>query len=59
MAKLLLVIIEGQLYLVAILAIFVAEFAVLAWGLWSRRPIISLIARPTTATAATRPTQPT
>jgi Zn-dependent protease with chaperone function len=42
--KLLLVIIEGQLYLAGILAIFVAELALLLWGLWSRRPIIGLIA---------------
>jgi Zn-dependent protease with chaperone function len=42
--KLLLVIIEGQLYLAGILAIFVAELACLFWGLWSRRPIIGLVA---------------
>ena len=42
--KLLRVIIEGQLYLAGILAIFVAEFAFLLWGLWSRRPIIGLVA---------------
>jgi Zn-dependent protease with chaperone function len=42
--KLLLVIIEGQLYLAGILAIFVAELAFLFWGLWSRRPIIGLVA---------------
>src|SRR6187200_1920453 len=42
--KLLLVIIEGQLYLAAIVAIFVAELAFLLWGLWSRRPIIGLVA---------------
>ena len=42
--KLLLVIIEGQLYFAAILAIFVAELALLFWGLWSRRPIIGLVA---------------
>jgi Zn-dependent protease with chaperone function len=42
--KLLLVIIEGQLYLAGILAIFVAELAFLGWGLWSRRPIIGLVA---------------
>ena len=42
--KLLLVILEGQLYLAGILAIFVAELAFLFWGLWSRRPIIGLIA---------------
>jgi Zn-dependent protease with chaperone function len=42
--KLLLVIIEGQLYLAGVLAIFVAELAFLLWGLWSRRPIIGLIA---------------
>ena len=42
--KLLLVIVEGQLYLAGILAIFVAELAFLCWGLWSRRPIIGLVA---------------
>ena len=42
--KLLLVIVEGQLYLAGILAIFVAELAFLFWGLWSRRPIIGLVA---------------
>ena len=42
--KLLLVILEGQLYLAGIVAIFVAELAFLGWGLWSRRPIIGLIA---------------
>jgi Zn-dependent protease with chaperone function len=42
--KLLLVIAEGQLYLAASLAIFAAELAFLFWGLWSRRPIIGLIA---------------
>ena len=42
--KLLLVLIEGQLYLAGILAIFVAEIALLLWGLWSRRPIVGLIA---------------
>jgi Zn-dependent protease with chaperone function len=42
--KLLLVIIEGHLYLAGILAIFVAELAFLFWGLWSRRPIIGLVA---------------
>ena len=42
--KLLLVIIEGQLYLAGVLAIFVAELALLFWGLWSRRPIIGLVA---------------
>jgi Zn-dependent protease with chaperone function len=42
--KLMLVIIEGQLYLVGIVAIFVAELALLLWGLWSRRPIVGLIA---------------
>ena len=41
--KLLLVIIKGQLFLAGILAIFVAEVAVLFWGLWSRRPIIGLV----------------
>jgi len=42
--KLLLVLIEGQLYLAGILAIFVAELALLFWGLWSRRPIVGLVA---------------
>ena len=42
--KLVLVIVEGQLYLAAILAIFAAELGFLFWGLWSRRPIIGLIA---------------
>jgi len=42
--KLLLVIIEGHLYLAGIFAIFVAELSFLFWGLWSRRPIIGLVA---------------
>ena len=42
--KLLLVIIEGHLYLAGIVAIFVAELAFLFWGLWSRRPLIGLFA---------------
>jgi Zn-dependent protease with chaperone function len=42
--RLVLVIIEGQLYLVGVVAIFVAEVAFLLWGLWSRRPIIGLVA---------------
>jgi Zn-dependent protease with chaperone function len=42
--KLLLIVIEGQLYFAAIVAIFVAELALLFWGLWSRRPIIGLVA---------------
>ena len=42
--KLLLVIVEGQLYLAGILAVFVAELAFLLWGLWSRRPIVGLVA---------------
>jgi Zn-dependent protease with chaperone function len=42
--KLVLVIIEGQLYFAGVLAIFVAELALLFWGLWSRRPIIGLVA---------------
>jgi len=42
--KLLLGILEGQLYLAGVLAVFVAEIAFLGWGLWSRRPIIGLIA---------------
>jgi len=42
--KLLLVIIEGQLYLAGVLAIFVAELGFLLWGLGSRRPIVGLLA---------------
>jgi Zn-dependent protease with chaperone function len=42
--KLLWVIIEGQLYLAGILAIFAAELAFLVWGVWSRRPLIGLAA---------------
>jgi Zn-dependent protease with chaperone function len=42
--RLLLVIIEGQLYLAGIVGIFVAELAFLVWGLLSRRPIIGLLA---------------
>jgi len=42
--KLLLIIIEGQLYLATIVAIFAAELGFLFWGFWSRRPIIGLIA---------------
>ena len=42
--RLLGVIIEGQLYLAAILAIFLGVLAFLWWGLWSRRPIIGLVA---------------
>ena len=42
--KLLLGILEGQLYLAAVVTVFVAEIAFLAWGLWSRRPIVGLIA---------------
>jgi Zn-dependent protease with chaperone function len=42
--RLVLVIIEGQVYLVGIVAIFVAEVALLLWGLWSRRPLIGLLA---------------
>jgi len=42
--KLVLVIIEGQLYLVGIVAIFIAEVVFLSWGLWSRRPIVGLVA---------------
>jgi Zn-dependent protease with chaperone function len=41
--RLVLVIIEGQLYLVGVAAIFAAELAFLWWGLWSRRPILGLI----------------
>ena len=44
MMKLLLIIVEGQLYLAGIIAIFVAELALLLWGLWSRRPLIGLLA---------------
>ena len=43
--KLLLVIMEGQLYLAGILVIVVAELGFLCWGLWSRRPIIGLVGR--------------
>ena len=42
--KLLLIIIEGQVYLATIVAIFITELAFLGWGLWSRRPIIVLLA---------------
>src|SRR5262245_49999209 len=42
--KLLLVLIEGHLYLAAVIGIFVAELAFLLWGLWSRRPIAGLVA---------------
>jgi Zn-dependent protease with chaperone function len=42
--KLLLIIIEGQLYLAGVVAIFVAELGLLSWGLWSRRPIVGLVA---------------
>jgi Zn-dependent protease with chaperone function len=38
------VIVEGQLYLAGVLAIFAGELALLLWGLWSRRPIVGLIA---------------
>jgi Zn-dependent protease with chaperone function len=44
MMKLLLIIVEGQLYLAGIIAIFIAELALLLWGLWSRRPLIGLLA---------------
>lgn len=44
MMKLLLIIVEGQLYLAGIIAIFMAELALLLWGLWSRRPLIGLLA---------------
>jgi Zn-dependent protease with chaperone function len=44
MMKLLLIIIEGQLYLAGIIAIFLAELGLLLWGLWSRRPLIGLLA---------------
>ena len=44
MMKLLLIIVEGQLYLAGIIAIFLAELALLLWGLWSRRPVIGLLA---------------
>ena len=44
MMKLLLIIVEGQLYLAGIIAIFLAELALLVWGLWSRRPVIGLLA---------------
>src|SRR5262245_6818852 len=42
--RLLLVILEGQLYLAAIVAIFVAELAFLLWGLLSLRPLVGLLA---------------
>jgi Zn-dependent protease with chaperone function len=42
--KLLLVVLEGQLYLAGIVVVFVAELALLSWGLWSRRPLIGLLA---------------
>ncbi len=42
--KLLLVIVEGYLYLAGFIAIFLAELAFLLWGLWSRRPIVGLVA---------------
>lgn len=42
--KLLLIILEGQLYLVGIVGIFAAELAFLLWGLWSRRPLVGLVA---------------
>jgi Zn-dependent protease with chaperone function len=42
--RLLVVLLEGQLYLGGILAVFLLEIAVLFWGLWSRRPIIGLVA---------------
>ncbi len=42
--KVLLVIAEGQLYLVAVLAIFLAELWLLVWGLWTRRPLVGLLA---------------
>lgn len=44
MMKLLLIIVEGQLYLAGIIAIFMAELALVLWGLWSRRPVIGLLA---------------
>src|SRR5262249_51993911 len=42
--KLVGVLVEGQLYLAGILAVFAMELAVLFWGLWSRRPIVGLVA---------------
>src|SRR5262245_23200205 len=42
--KLFLILVEGQLYLLAVLAIFVAEVALLVWGLLSRRPLLGLLA---------------
>jgi Zn-dependent protease with chaperone function len=42
--RLLLVILEGQAYLAAILVVFLLQLAFLGWGLWSRRPVIGLIA---------------
>ena len=38
------ILVEGQLWLAGILAIFVGELGVLFWGLWSRRPIVGLVA---------------
>jgi Zn-dependent protease with chaperone function len=42
--RLLRIIVEGQLALAGIVAIFAIELAFLFWGLWSRRPIIGLVA---------------
>ena len=42
--KLLLIIVEGQIYLAGIVAIFMMELALLLRGLWSRRPVIGLLA---------------
>src|SRR5262245_36989197 len=42
--KLLFILLEGQIYLAGVLAIFVAETAFLLWGLWLRRPLVGLVA---------------
>jgi Zn-dependent protease with chaperone function len=42
--KLLLILFEGQLYLASVIAVFLAEIGLLAWGLWSRRPALGLVA---------------
>jgi Zn-dependent protease with chaperone function len=38
------ILLEGQIYLAALVAIFAAELLLLAWGVWSRRPIVGLVA---------------
>jgi Zn-dependent protease with chaperone function len=42
--RVLLVLVEGQIWLAGVLGIFAAEVAFLFWGLWSRRPVIGLVA---------------